>query len=155
MEFPPAAFYVSHTSTDTRDTYKLTIRSTIPATTVITRRDLHLLPIDIGLHPRAMKRAPAGHVGPVITLAADPAAAELLEVAELVGAFGVRVDGGGVGGVVAGGGDARVGVEVRGHAVVVVYGCVLAWVPFGMADAHFEAWIGVVDDLWGVCAWWE
>lgn len=115
----------------------LTIWSTIPATAVITPRQLlQLVCGKVDFCPGPVIGAPSYRVGALLAHAADPAAAELIEVAELVGAFGCRVDGGGVGGVVAGGSDAGVAVEMGGYAVVEAHGGVLAWMPLGMADTH-------------------
>lgn len=97
---------------------------------------LQLLRNGVDLCPRVVEGAPAHVVGAVAALATDPAAAELLEEAELVGTLGLGVDGCCVCGVVAGRGDASGPVEMSGHAVVVSDRGVLARVPFGMANAH-------------------
>lgn len=97
---------------------------------------LQLLRNGVDLCPWVVEGAPAHVVGAVAALATDPAAAELLEEAELVGTLGLGVDGRCVCGVVAGRGDASGPVEMSGHAVVVGDRGVLARVPFGMANAH-------------------
>lgn len=89
-----------------------------------------------------MKRAPPYRVRPIITLAADPAATEFFEIAKLVGAFRVRVHRCCVGGIVAGSRETSVPVKVRGDAMVVVDGSVLAWMPLRMTDTHSS------QDLW-------
>lgn len=123
----------------------LTIRSAVPATAVVTGSQLLRLTCEsIDLRSRPVKGTPSHHIGPVVALAADPAATKLLEKAKLVRAFGFRVDGRGIGGVVAWGREAGVSVEVSGDAVVVGHGGVLAWVPLWMTDAHVSSFLIVV-----------
>lgn len=83
-----------------------------------------------------MECAPPYSVWPIIALAADPAATELFEITKLVGAFGIRVHRCCIGSIVARGRETSVPVKVRGDAMVIVDGSVLAWVPFRMTDTH-------------------
>lgn len=82
---------------------------------------LRLAGHSVDLGPRPVEGAPAHRVRPVLALAADPAAAELIEIAKLVGALRLGVDGGGICCVVARCCEAGVPVEVGRDAVVIVY----------------------------------
>lgn len=120
---------------------QLTVGSAVPATAMITSNQLLRLAGErVDLRPRPVKGTPSLRVGPVVALAADPPAPKLLKITKLVGAFGLRVHGRGVGGVVARRCETRVPVEVSGDTVVVGHGGVLARVPLWVTNAHLQCW---------------
>lgn len=82
---------------------------------------LHLARDGVDLCSRAVKGAPSHDIGPVTAFTADPAPAELLKEAELVGAFGLRVYRSRIRGVVAGSRETGIPVKVSSNAVVICH----------------------------------